>query len=134
MGLDQAGGKLPLFDTNGKRYDERTIRRCIDRTGWAEPWFENPLKPDWLVVAFEGDGETGPSAWIWRARTGSASGPWRRALLTCNYPTGRRGRTGGAPGHQPVRHLFLVAIARRLLSVHRGRQHEGRTGPRSERR
>jgi len=47
-GLDQAGGKLPLFDTNGKRYAERTIRRCIDR-GWAEPWFENPLKPDWLV-------------------------------------------------------------------------------------
>ncbi len=47
-GLDQAGGKLPLFDRNGKRYDERTIRRCIER-GWAEPWFENPMKPDWLV-------------------------------------------------------------------------------------
>lgn len=47
-GLDQAGGKLPLFDTNGKRYNERTIRRCIEQ-GWAEPWFNNPLKPDWLV-------------------------------------------------------------------------------------
>ena len=24
------------------------VRRCLDR-GWAEPWFNNPLKPDWLV-------------------------------------------------------------------------------------
>jgi hypothetical protein len=47
-GLDQPGGKLPLFDLNGKRIDPRTIRRCID-AGWAEPWFANPIKRDWLV-------------------------------------------------------------------------------------
>lgn len=47
-GLDQPGGKLPLFDDAGKRIDARTIRACIDQ-GWAEPWFANPLKPDWLV-------------------------------------------------------------------------------------
>jgi hypothetical protein len=47
-GLDQPGGKLPLFDRNGRRISERTIRSCIDQ-GWAEPWFENPIKPDWLV-------------------------------------------------------------------------------------
>ena len=47
-GLDQAGGKLPLFDDLGREYDARTIRACI-RAGWAEPWFANPLKPDWLV-------------------------------------------------------------------------------------
>ena len=47
-GLDQPGGKLPLFDDGGKRIDARTIRSCIDQ-GWAEPWFANPLKPDWLV-------------------------------------------------------------------------------------
>ena len=47
-GLDQAGGKLPLFDLYGQRYDSRTIRSCIDQ-GWAEPWFNNPTKPDWLV-------------------------------------------------------------------------------------
>jgi hypothetical protein len=34
-GLTQPAGKLPLF-------------RCLTR-GWAEPWFHNPLKPDWLV-------------------------------------------------------------------------------------
>ncbi|WP_299392343.1 hypothetical protein [Pelagibius sp.] len=47
-GLDQAGGKLPLFDHYGQRYDSRTIRSCIEQ-GWAEPWFDNPTKPDWLV-------------------------------------------------------------------------------------
>jgi len=47
-GLDQPGGKLPLFDENGRRYPDRTVRSCIEN-GWAEPWFSNPLKPDWLV-------------------------------------------------------------------------------------
>lgn len=46
--LDQPGGKLPLFDANGRRVDPRTIRRCLDE-GWAEAWFNNPAKPDWLV-------------------------------------------------------------------------------------
>jgi hypothetical protein len=47
-GLDQPGGKLPLFDNQGQRVSERTIRSCIEH-GWAKPWFDNPLKPDWLV-------------------------------------------------------------------------------------
>jgi hypothetical protein len=47
-GLAQPGGKLPLFDELGCRYHERTIRSCLER-GWAERWFANPLKPDWLV-------------------------------------------------------------------------------------
>ncbi|WP_422366503.1 hypothetical protein [Pelagibius sp.] len=47
-GLNQAGGKLPLFDRYGQRYDSRTIRSCIEQ-GWAEPWFNNPTKPDWLI-------------------------------------------------------------------------------------
>jgi hypothetical protein len=47
-GLDQPGGKLPLFDRYGQSVNARTIRACIDH-GWAEPWFTNPLKPDWLV-------------------------------------------------------------------------------------
>jgi len=57
-GLDQAGGKLPLFDDLGREYDARTIRACI-RAGWAEPWFANPLKPDWLVCKLT---ETGRAA------------------------------------------------------------------------
>lgn len=47
-GLGQPGGKLPLFDGDGQRVNAQTIRSCIDQ-GWAEPWFANPLKPDWLV-------------------------------------------------------------------------------------
>ena len=47
-GMRQPGGKLPLFDIDGRRIDARTIRACI-AAGWAEPWFANPLKPDWLI-------------------------------------------------------------------------------------
>ena len=47
-GLRQPGGKLPLFDEQGQRYSDRTVRSCIEQ-GWAEPWFDNPLKPDWVV-------------------------------------------------------------------------------------
>ena len=47
-GLGQPGGKLPLFDEYGQRISERTVRSCI-RQGWAEPWFDNPTKPDWMV-------------------------------------------------------------------------------------
>jgi hypothetical protein len=47
-GLGEPGGKLPLFDDTGQEVDARTVRACI-RAGWAEPWFNNPLKPDWLV-------------------------------------------------------------------------------------
>ncbi|WP_020593278.1 hypothetical protein [Kiloniella laminariae] len=54
-GLQQAGGKLPLFDRSGKHYDNRLIQACITH-GWAEPWFNNPLKPDWLVCKLTENG------------------------------------------------------------------------------
>ena len=47
-GLVEPGGKLPLFDSNGQRINSRTVESCINH-GWAEPWFNNPLKPDWQV-------------------------------------------------------------------------------------
>ena len=47
-GLAQPGGKLPLFDLDGQAVAAVIVRRCLDQ-GWAEPWFNNPLKPDWLV-------------------------------------------------------------------------------------
>ena len=47
-GLDQPGGKLPLFDEQGGEIDPRTIRACVAQ-GWAAPWFDNPLKLGWLV-------------------------------------------------------------------------------------
>lgn len=54
-GLAQPGGKLPLFDGEGQRISDRTVRSCIEQ-GWAEPWFNNPLKPDWLVCKLTDNG------------------------------------------------------------------------------
>jgi len=47
-GLDQPGGKLPLFDAYGQHVDPITVYACVEH-GWAEPWYPNPLKPDWMV-------------------------------------------------------------------------------------
>ncbi|HYD32377.1 MAG TPA: hypothetical protein VEB64_16160 [Azospirillaceae bacterium] len=47
-GLEQPGGKLPLFDANGQRVNRQTVESCKS-AGWAEVWFHNPLKPDWQV-------------------------------------------------------------------------------------
>jgi len=47
-GLSQPGGKLPIFDEQGQRISDRTVKSCIEK-GWAKPWFNNPIKPDWNV-------------------------------------------------------------------------------------
>ncbi len=66
-GLEQPGGKLPLFDRIGQKVSEQTVRSCI-RNGWAEPWFNNPIKPDWLVCRLTDVGRELASG------TGSAQG------------------------------------------------------------
>jgi hypothetical protein len=47
-GLDQPGGKLPLFDRDGREVPKKTIASCIAH-GWCEAWTRNPIKPEWLV-------------------------------------------------------------------------------------
>lgn len=47
-GLKQPGGKLPLFDEYGQHVHPALVKACIAH-GWAEPWFDNPLKPAWLI-------------------------------------------------------------------------------------
>src|SRR5262249_39922860 len=47
-GPSEPGGKLPLFDADGRQVPRKTIEACMAH-GWAEPWFNNPIKPDWLV-------------------------------------------------------------------------------------
>jgi hypothetical protein len=54
-GLSQPGGKLPLFDDTGKRVSDQTIKSCLEK-GWVEPWFANPIKPDWLVCKLTDSG------------------------------------------------------------------------------
>ena len=56
-GLEQPGGKLPLFNEDGQRIPPRTVRVCLDR-GWAQPWFWNAIKPDWLVCKLTGKGRS----------------------------------------------------------------------------
>jgi hypothetical protein len=47
-GLTQPGGKLPLFDRDGREVARKTIESCLAH-GWAMPWVQNPIRPDWLV-------------------------------------------------------------------------------------
>src|SRR6516165_10884439 len=54
-GLNEPGGKLPLFDRDGREVPRKTIEACIAH-GWAEPWFANPIKPDWLVCKLTAEG------------------------------------------------------------------------------
>ena len=54
-GLKQAGGKLPLFDDEGREISPRTIEACVAH-GWATPWSRNPVKPGWLVCRLTDEG------------------------------------------------------------------------------
>ena len=56
LGSNQPGGKLPLFDQNGQRINERTIQACM-KAGWCEPWARNPIEPKWLVCKLTKDGQ-----------------------------------------------------------------------------
>jgi len=55
-GLTQPGGKLPLFDEHGRKVNQQVVRKCLE-LGWAEPWFANKLKPDWLVCKLTDTGK-----------------------------------------------------------------------------
>jgi len=54
-GLTQPGGKLPLFDRDGREVSKKTIESCLTR-GWAVRCMQNPIKPDWLVCRLTGAG------------------------------------------------------------------------------
>ena len=47
-GLTEPGGKLPLFDRDGRPVPRKTVESCISH-GWAERWTANPIEPHWLV-------------------------------------------------------------------------------------
>lgn len=56
-GVTQPGGKLPLFDEDGQKVRRSLIDACL-QAGWVERWFNNPLKPDWLVCRLTEFGRT----------------------------------------------------------------------------
>ena len=55
LGRYQPGGKLPLFDPNGQQINAAVIKSCLAR-GWVRTWFDNPIKPDWLVCKLTEEG------------------------------------------------------------------------------
>lgn len=86
-GLDQPGGKLPLFDRKGQRVSDSLVRACL-AAGWAEPWFNNPLKPDWLVCRLTPAGRAEAA----RARPGATRPETGRSPAAA--PTARAARRG----------------------------------------
>jgi hypothetical protein len=54
-GTTEPGGKLPLFDRDGRKVASRIVEVCIAH-GWAAPWIHNPIKPDWLVCRLTAKG------------------------------------------------------------------------------
>ena len=101
-----AGGKLPLFDLDGQAVAAAIVRRCLDR-GWAEPWFNNPLKPDWLVCKL-----TEQAGVWWRRRNDP------RDRRRCDQQQRRRAGTvrraaSGAATRRSPRYLarYVVSLA-----------------------
>jgi hypothetical protein len=47
-GLREPGGKLPLFDADGREIPRRTIEACVTH-GWAQVSGSNPANADWLA-------------------------------------------------------------------------------------
>src|SRR5262249_37802917 len=47
-GLTEPGGKLPLFDHDGRQAPSKTVEAC-GAHGSADRWSATPIKPDWLV-------------------------------------------------------------------------------------
>ena len=54
-GLNQTGGKLPLFLDDGQRVSERTVKSCV-QNGWAEPALKNPIRPGWQICRLTASG------------------------------------------------------------------------------
>lgn len=55
LGRFQPGGKLPIFDPNGQQISKAVIKSCLKK-GWVQTWFDNPIKPDWLVCKLTEEG------------------------------------------------------------------------------
>ncbi len=91
-GLDQPGGKLPLFDEDGQRIDPRTVRACLAH-GWAETWTRNPIKPDWLICRLTEAGR--------RIARESAGRPHMTAAATRDSCAGDGGKGGADRKRMP---------------------------------
>ncbi len=93
-GLDQPGGKLPLFDEEGQRIDPRTVKACLAH-GWAEPWAHNPIKPDWLICRLTEAGRRLAQESVRRRQVVASRAQEERS--TASFSSEHRPRTGASP-------------------------------------
>ena len=49
-------GRLALFDQFGEPINKKIIRSAID-SGYAEPWFASPMRPQWTVCRLTPKGQ-----------------------------------------------------------------------------
>ena len=54
-GLSRDDGRLALFDQFGEPVQKSVIREAI-KAGYAEPWFVNPMRPQWTVCRLTATG------------------------------------------------------------------------------
>ena len=62
-GLNREDGRLAIFDTFGEPINKAVIKTAI-ASGFAEPWFSSPMRPQWMVCRLTAKGRAvvSPSA------------------------------------------------------------------------
>ena len=55
-GEDRNDGRLALFDQFGEPIDKKVVKSAI-ASGLAEPWFANPMRPQWTVCRLTKKGQ-----------------------------------------------------------------------------
>ena len=54
-GLSREDGRLAIFDTFGEPVNKAVIKTAI-ASGYAEPWFSSPMRPQWTVCRLTAKG------------------------------------------------------------------------------
>ena len=54
-GLNREDGRLAIFDRFGEPVNKAVIKTAI-ASGYAEPWFSSPMRPQWTVCRLTAKG------------------------------------------------------------------------------
>lgn len=87
-GLAEPGGKLPIFDREGQEISKAIIEACV-RAGWAEPWYHNPIKKDWLVCKLTVKGRLAVAKAMMPGAGTATNSPSQEKLVYQDYTYGR---------------------------------------------
>lgn len=92
-GLNQPGGKLPLYDAQGQRIPAAVIASCL-QAGWVEPWVPSPTLTAVRVcrltatgkAALEGEAVIRVDFSHWKRDTSSGSLPLSPTTSAASVP------------------------------------------------